>query len=253
MKMFLTITFFTLTTNLFSQELKEIEPKVGQTLDFGVQVQEDWKKIDQLNEALFTGTKKWKDLSKEEVGLYTKYGETSESMWDVGDGGCSWYCGAGNYSVSTSSDLPLSEKWNYKSINLSDFSYETAWVEGVKNNGIGETIEFSFTPTHPRITEVIITNGYVRTYTAWKNNSRVKTLKMYANNKPIAILKLKDVYADQYFKLDTIIGHSDRENYEKLKEKENWIVKFEILEVYQGDKYDDTAITEIYFDGIDVH
>jgi hypothetical protein len=25
------------------------------------------------------------------------------------------------------------------------------------------------------------------------------------------------------------------------------------LEVYKGDKYDDTAITEIYFDGIDVH
>jgi len=30
-------------------------------------------------------------------------------------------------------------------------------------------------------------------------------------------------------------------------------IKFEILEVYEGDKYKDTAITEIYFDGIDVH
>jgi hypothetical protein len=26
-------------------------------------------------------------------------------------------------------------------------------------------------------------------------------------------------------------------------------LKFEILEVYQGDKYEDTAITEIYFEG----
>jgi len=31
------------------------------------------------------------------------------------------------------------------------------------------------------------------------------------------------------------------------------ILKFEILEVYKGSKYNDTAITEIYFDGIDVH
>jgi len=32
-----------------------------------------------------------------------------------------------------------------------------------------------------------------------------------------------------------------------------WTMKFEIIEVYKGTKYDDTAITEIYFDGIDVH
>lgn len=30
-------------------------------------------------------------------------------------------------------------------------------------------------------------------------------------------------------------------------------MKFEIMEVYKGDKNEDTAITEIYFDGIDVH
>ena len=30
-------------------------------------------------------------------------------------------------------------------------------------------------------------------------------------------------------------------------------MKFEIFEVYQGDKYDDVAISEIYFDGTDVH
>lgn len=30
-------------------------------------------------------------------------------------------------------------------------------------------------------------------------------------------------------------------------------MKFKILDVYKGDKYDGTAITEIYFDGIDVH
>lgn len=32
-----------------------------------------------------------------------------------------------------------------------------------------------------------------------------------------------------------------------------WTLKFEIAEVYKGTKYDDVVITEIYFDGIDVH
>ena len=33
----------------------------------------------------------------------------------------------------------------------------------------------------------------------------------------------------------------------------NWTLRFEILEVYEGDKYDDTVISELFFDGIDVH
>ncbi|MBQ2239790.1 MAG: hypothetical protein II322_03130 [Alistipes sp.] len=45
-----------------------------------------------------------------------------------------------------------------------------------------------------------------------------------------------------------ILGNEDR-----CEESPVWSIKFEILEVYPGDKYDDTVITEIYFDGIDVH
>jgi hypothetical protein len=33
----------------------------------------------------------------------------------------------------------------------------------------------------------------------------------------------------------------------------DWTLKFEILDVYPGDKYSDTVITELFFDGIDVH
>ena len=33
----------------------------------------------------------------------------------------------------------------------------------------------------------------------------------------------------------------------------NWKLRFEILEVYEGEKYEDTVISELYFDGIDVH
>jgi hypothetical protein len=37
------------------------------------------------------------------------------------------------------------------------------------------------------------------------------------------------------------------------KNAANWTLKFEILDVYPGEKYEDTAISELYFDGVDVH
>jgi hypothetical protein len=39
----------------------------------------------------------------------------------------------------------------------------------------------------------------------------------------------------------------------KGMEADIWSLKFEIMEVYPGDKYKDTVISDIYFDGIDVH
>ena len=78
----------------------------------------------------------------------------------------------------------------------------------------------------------------------WKNNNRVKKLKLYVNGVPFGILNLKDSLTDQHFSVGTL-GHN--------KNGTDLILKFEILEVYKGSKYNDTAITEIYFDGIDVH
>lgn len=245
------ISFFTLFIcfNSIAQELKQIDAHIGQQLDFGSKAQQDWKRIDQL----MSSGKDWSEFTEEESELISKYdAEVMENMWDVIGGACSWYCGAGEYGVQASSQLSSQGKNDYKTLNISDLNYKTAWVEGVDGDGIGEYIEFKFSPTHPRLTEIIIVNGYVKSKSAWKNNSRVKKMKMYLNNKPYAIINLKDVYAEQSFKVEPI-GYSEREDINALKEKEPFLIKFEILEVYKGDKYNDTAITEIYFDGIDVH
>ncbi|GGW69863.1 hypothetical protein DFQ11_10620 [Winogradskyella epiphytica] len=238
-----------LSINVNSQVLEQIKTQVRYELDFGEQVQNDWIKIKKF----LSENEDWNNFTKEEIELIDKYdAEVVEDMWDILGGGCSFYCGAGEYEVMTSSNLAEQNGIGYSSKNLRDFSYETAWVEGVKGYGIGETIEFEFSATHPRLTEIIIVNGYVKSKSVWKNNSRVKTLKMYLNSKPYGIIELKDVYAEQSFKVEPI-GHADRENGEELIEKGTFKITFEILNVYKGDKYDDTAITEIYFDGIDVH
>ena len=58
--------------------------------------------------------------------------------------------------------------------------------------------------------------------------------------------------AEQSFSVD-LIGYPDRASLEMLKKRAGSKIRFEIMDVYKGIKYDDVAITEIYFNGIDVH
>ena len=157
-------------------------------------------------------------------------------------GSCSWYCGGQIDSVTASSALAD----RYAAEKAHDFSIVTAWVEGVEGNGVGEYLRYSFPGTCPRITTVLIHNGYVKNWEVWYDNARVKRLLMYYNDEPYAILNLQDTMGLQSFDVG-VLGYEDKDS------APAWSIKFEILEVYPGKKYEDTAITEIYFDGIDVH
>ena len=157
-------------------------------------------------------------------------------------GNCSWYCGGQIDSVTASSALAD----RYAAEKAHDFSIVTAWVEGVDGNGVGEYLRYSFPGTCPRITTVLIHNGYVKNWDVWRDNARVKRLLMYYNDEPYAILNLQDTMGLQSFDVG-VLGYEDKDS------APAWSIKFEILEVYPGKKYEDTAITEIYFDGIDVH
>ncbi|MBR5374765.1 MAG: hypothetical protein IK131_08865 [Paludibacteraceae bacterium] len=181
-------------------------------------------------------------LTEEEQSIYN---ETKDSYWDVIGGACSWYCAGGPSSVTASSQLKPQGAVNYKASNAHDLSYRTAWVEGVAGYGIGEYLTYSFKGGDPRITTIIVVNGYVKSGKAFKENSRVKKLKVYKDDKPIAILDLKDIMGEQRFEIGTLGDNTPG--------SPDWKLKFEIMEVYKGDKYDDTALSEIYFNGIDVH
>jgi hypothetical protein len=188
---------------------------------------------------------KWEKLSNQ-------YGDDSEELRKYGDltiyddlysGKCSWYCGGEVKSVTASSCLSPNNKFDYKGENAHDFSHESVWA--TKGKGIGESLTYTFEGKCPRITEVKILNGHVKSEKAWRANSRVKKLRMYYNGKPYAILNLQDSRTLQCFDVGTLGYHDET--------KPDWTLKFEILEVYPGSKYDDTVIAELYFEGIDVH
>ena len=159
--------------------------------------------------------------------------------------GCSWYCGGWVDSIAASSHHSPEGRFNYEAANAHDFNIESVWA--TEDNGIGEYLTFTFAGNCPRITQVAILNGHAKTEKSWRNNSRVKTLLLYYNDTPYRLLELEDSRSLQYFDLDTLGYGPNNEGAPK------WTLKFEIKEVYPGEKYDDAVIAEFIFDGIDVH
>jgi hypothetical protein len=234
----------------------EMYPQFTGSLAFDPKVDELWKRADSIMESiknnleLLTAEDK---LFFEQVN-YDYENEMRSEYYSVVGEGCSWYCGGGPDSVSASSYLKSNiATIDYLPRNAHDFSFKTAWVEGVPGYGTGEYLVYYFKPTAPRITTINIANGYVKSKKAYRENSRVKKLKMYIDDKPFAILNLKDTLLEQSFNFEPIGRFNPDVKLEALEKLPGWTMKFEILEVYKGDKYDETAISEINFSGIDVH
>ncbi len=227
-----------LSAGMAQGPLKTFKPKDTYPVpDFSIKAQKEIERRNVLLAKKNPSTKEKDELS----ALLQKHDETMESVWNIIGSECSWYCGGGNYAVRSSSSLSGKA---YEAKQANDLNYQTAWVEGKDGDGVGEYIEYLFKNESPRITKIIVSNGYVKSEAAWKSNNRVKKLKVYMNGKPFGVLELKDTRDDQVFELGTL-GRN--------KNGTDLSLRFEILEVYKGDKYNDTAITEIYFDGIDTH
>jgi hypothetical protein len=135
-------------------------------------------------------------------------------------------------------------KNTYAAGNIHDFTLKTAWAEGTTGSGVGEYIEFTFDSKSPRVTSAIVWNGYQKTMSTWRENSRVKTLRLYINGRASYDLALADTAGPQVFKLGTL-GHRP--------DGKDLLLRFEIKAIYPGSRYSDAAISEINFDGLDVH
>jgi hypothetical protein len=137
-------------------------------------------------------------------------------------------CAQGVSPVHASSTLKGQGSKNYNIGNLSDDNPMTAWVEGVKGYGIGESFEVK------AITVNVIYNGYQSSPQNWKYNSRVKRFKVYRHGEAICYLDLTDEMGAQHFELPHYVNWETKQNF-----------KFEIVEVYKGDKWEDVCISHL--------
>ena len=149
-----------------------------------------------------------------------------------GPGFISGDCSQGINPKRASSVLSPQGKKGYNINNLNDDNPMTAWVEGDSLSGIGEWFEIKGLVNK-------IYNGYQSSATNWKNNSRVKKFLVYENGTPICYLKLTDEMGAQHFDLPT------KYEYDGEYESSAPILRFEIVEVYEGLKWADVCISEL--------
>lgn len=229
---------------------KEYNPTYVKKLDFSPEMiakfnsEESMKACEEVYEKLESKGIGMDGLSEEDQEILDLCDETKEDIWDILGGGCSWYCGGGPDSIWATSSLASLGNNNYEAQNIHDGSFKEAWVEGKKGYGIGEKISFRFKDESPRVTQINIVNGYVKSASAYTKNSRVKKFKVYVNDEVLGVFNLKDEISEQGFSIEPL---------GRMKKGAYWTLTFEILEVYKGTKWDDVVVAEVYFDGLDVH
>ena len=141
--------------------------------------------------------------------------------------------------ITATSRLSSQGNVDYDEKNLYDEDYQTSWAEGVEGYGIGEKITFDFHDVNAGFTGIEIANGDYASEDSWHNYSRVKKMKLSFNGEPMFILNLKDDMGNQVFLWDKELNVKD----EKLVGA--FTVTLEIMDVYKGDLYDNTVISEV--------
>lgn len=138
-----------------------------------------------------------------------------------------------NYEIKSSSSYS-DNQFSFPAENLSNLNLFHPWVEGVPGYGIGERISFTAEEIKP-IVGFYFSNGFVsfeKPY-LYTQNARVKKIKVTNENKDFNfVYDIDDTPNLQYF--------------EVKRNTQDLII--EILDVYPGTKWEDTAINFILLD-----
>lgn len=139
--------------------------------------------------------------------------------------------------TKASSSAKPYKSFSYTPDKTMDKDNSTAWLEGVKGDGINEWIEFS-ADTEQYVNGFVLYNGYQKNKTTYINNGKVKKI----------LLTFSDDSTLEYELPTQNFEESQNGNTIKFSEQiKTKSIRFTILEVDKGTYYDDTAINEIEF------
>ena len=134
--------------------------------------------------------------------------------------------------VSASSSLK-----GYGTELTTDGKLETAWLEGVKGNGIGEWLMYS-AEADQTVSSITIYNGYLKNDKVYINNGRIKKFSLEFSDGEIITYDVTKTNFSNAKNGYTI-------NFETPKVTSS--VKLTILDAFQGAYYTDTGISGITF------
>ncbi len=142
-------------------------------------------------------------------------------------------------NVTASSQLAdeyaYGEVYNYSPNKVWDGSTSTCWAEGVSDSGIGETLTLT-ADSEGFVKRIKIYNGYCSKSETYYKNNRVKEMAIYFSDGSKTVVTLNGDYDAQPNVIElpnSVVTDS---------------ITFEILNVHEGNTFNDTCISEISVD-----
>jgi serine/threonine protein kinase len=135
-------------------------------------------------------------------------------------------------AVSATSILPpdVSSGLTYDPSNAVDGDLSTAWSEGVRGNGEGESLTFRF-PEPVDLARIDIVNGYAKSPRLFQDNARVRdaVISTESGDLPVTL--------------------DDRTSTQRIEPPRGrtLFVRIRVGSVYRGSRFEDLAITEVAF------
>ncbi|HQQ22856.1 MAG TPA: hypothetical protein PLH15_03345 [Spirochaetota bacterium] len=178
------------------------------------------------------------------------------------------------HNAEASSELK-SKNEQYDAKNVIDNNLSTAWVEGVIGSGINENIKIDFAPYtaggkiegSTLINKIGIINGYSKDKDTFKSNNRVKKIRITYNyrlgedeiegrnsnpkEKVLGSLGISEFNDQELRYKEKILGEyllKDKMEMQYIQLDEPLLasyIKITILDVYKGEKFNDTCISEV--------
>jgi len=230
------------SNSTFEDGWYRIKPTIDGSFEYNPEQEKEYKRIEELQKKIDKGELKFDSLPETEQMNLDELSQVG-GYWSVGVSPVpQWFEEFPPRKIWATSTLAPSKNVNYEIGNLIDYDLRTVWSEGATGNGIGESLNFDYPgkneyQNETSLTSVTILNGFVKSNDLWRKNGRVKTFKLYINDKPFALLELEDSKAYQTFDLG------------RISSANGFILKFEIFEVYLGDTYEDVVVSHFKFDG----
>lgn len=227
---------------VYQDRMYHITPMLDKGFEYNADAEKESKRVEALQVQIDKGEIKFEDLPENDRQSVDELSQSGD-YWSIGLSPVpQWIDEYPPSKVWASSALKAGKNVTYDAANLMDYDLRTVWSEGATGNGVGEFIGFQFPAKNQYgnetvLTSVTIINGFVKSKELWKKNGRVKTFRLSINDKLFAFLDVEDSHASQTFDLGGISA------------PEGFTLKFEIMEVYPGDVYEDVVLSYFDFDG----
>lgn len=233
----LIITTFSAIITSAQTDLNISKPILDKLKSFGVDIED--VELVELEPSEF---KNFNDFWEEDIAYQKKY----IYLWSTFTKG---YVDKLDIKVKASSTLK-----GYPITNILDKKIETAWVEGVRGDGMGEWFsldiytEKKYSPSD--ITLFGIIPGYIKNDKSWEENNKIKTALLVIKTPSPSYTREPDQFAVLRLLLNDskelqVFKVGRYQKYNSFSQKV-WLI---IEDVYKGTKYSDTCISEIYLRG----